>query len=415
MPKDAQKKKATKRVSNTATSSVRNVLAEHHKFAAANMATADTHEEQWSIALKRPFEAESPYIPLAQDSMPCKSKKIPVTGLLDYTIPTSAVRVKLYLYPDGMVGDYAGVGPGLADRCVPVFTAGPSYRLGGPPDTVNPQSAIGFFETFPDTVNNSLIPVGPPTPGYIMVNDVPSMLVPNHSGGSPGIPPQSRLVAAGLKVSFAGRQSDIEGNVVSICPYEMPAAQGALPTMGTFRTDDSYRDRSIDADRMATVRFWPNCETPLYRVYTNAGVTPAFTNQPPRHVVFLDNVQQGDKIRLEWICHYEVVTAAWNSISSVSPLSSVPAHTANAVMTSAGRNASLSAHIHAHKILSTPSLRTLPIAQHAAKAITKPEGILDRARIVGERVLENSAKKLGNFALNYAEKQLGSLLSAPAA
>lgn len=360
--------KSKTRVANVATRTFQELKAH------VQGARPDNLVQAYSAAVAKPWRGKGAKIPLAVDQMPCKSVAVTCTGVRQHTM-VNYENLGIYLHPEGVPGSIAGGAETADDKFVcPVIvdtaTTPNRFLLGCPPTTVTNACAGWFAET--SLVEPRLVSPASPAEDHVLAYDRMQNPIPPRSNAQSSQAVEVRLVSFGLRVSSSGRQSQIEGIARGICPYEKTIKQvnyttPSYTTGGDFRGDDSYRSKAFDADRSITFKFWPNCETIMYRQVMNDDSSPLTVANgfPARMFVWLNGLAPGDKLTLEYIANYEVVTPLWTNIWTPSPVTESPATLANAIMTAAGKNEPIALHHIAHKVAHHPALASTKLGLHA--------------------------------------------------
>lgn len=310
---------------------------------------------RYSKALQDPWTAPpSGKNPYSEDMVACTSNVVPRVNYKTITVKSGVSCLDLWLFPEGLWN-----GEDEAMKMTYVDAGSPSQKVYsgmGPTEATIP-SAFGLVIQNPsDQSNTNMALPNLAIPGinsshFLLYNDVEAQW-PTDAARNGAASQHARAVGSALKVSFVGRQVDVEGTVESMCLFENPA-KGQWPQ---FLTDRSFRTKSFGAKRDATVKWWPNCESKDWkRIEASASFGSSV-----RWRVKITGLQAGDKVRLDYCTNYELQRPQSLAMETPAPMTGDIPAVGNAIRTYHGSNATLAQHILAEKVVRHPQLRDLP-------------------------------------------------------
>jgi hypothetical protein len=304
-------------------------------------------------------------MPISSEVIPCTSNLVPRRGRKDITIVSGMTCLDLWFLPDGFQPDNFDKDNWSQGQTV--FADG-IVGYGMMPSIGGRAPLFGLVQQNATPEANSFMNL--PVTAAANSTDMGLMLAPVDAtwptvrNSVNSFPQEARLVSAEVKISFSGRQTNIEGVKESLCTYETPANG---ETMDAYLEDKAYRTEVFDSRRVVTLRWWPNCETPIFRKLSAESTNPAST--VTRWRAKLRDLAPGDKFRIEYVANYELVRPRALAMQTPSPIAHDLSALANAIPSHAGTNESLAHHVVAHKVMQHTLLSKIPHLANVALEI----------------------------------------------
>lgn len=320
----------------------------------------DAHISQYSESLHKPMRAVNSKQPLSdRPYTPCRTETFSVTGQYEATIPVNTTCLDLYACFEGFwkeegleEGPYCGKWNGSTGVYPCPVGAG----------TVPSVAFIGQYALGVDTYPGFTLPV-PGANVFPMLSDSYVAMMQLSEGSDKQSADTVRLVSVGVEFVMLNTQATIEGRIQTVCPYEFP---NHLARFGDFRQDPSMRAGVFGSNRTLKMGYWPNCESPQFRQIQADTISAKTVRMRGK----ISNLKEGDQLLITWKANYEVVRARASMLATVSPVTPSAILLGNAIMTHAGQDGKLAAHVVAHKIIAHPYFsKVRGLAEHALALI----------------------------------------------
>jgi hypothetical protein len=309
----------------------------------------DSHTHAWSKSIKDPWKSQNAKIPLSEEpNSPCKTETFSITGQKEMTVPAGKTAIDIWSCLEGAFNTEASAEDPYMGRYTVDSIARP-MPLGYNGTASRSVAMVGQYNTDVDLIDTFALPTYTPTNMFVVEADPYTNIMPfTYAGTHSDVADSARLVSVGIRFTMLNQQSQIDGRMQAVCPFEMPVEGTGFDN---YRQDNSYQYGVFGSNRNLEVKWWPQCETPMFRQILSLSPMEGKTM---RHRIKLSNLTAGDQVLVTFKANYEVIRPRAASIATPSFLTPQGAQLGNAVMTFAGQNGTLNSHMIAHKIVAHP-------------------------------------------------------------